>query len=189
MSSGPEFFRPPHSLEEAMEKLKLRWGWLLAYGALCFAFGLLALALVAASTLAVVFFVAIMLVVAGGSEIVLGFNSRDWPHFLLWVLSGLFYLVVGAYSLAQPQNAAVVLTAFAGFGFVFAGAARIWHAFNLPQGHQIFIALAGGVTILLGAMILAGWPGDTPLVLGTLFGVDLVFYGASWIGLALKLRR
>jgi uncharacterized membrane protein HdeD (DUF308 family) len=45
------------------------------------------------------------------------------------------------------------------------------------------------VTTLLGALILAGWPGNTMIILGTLFGVDLVFYGSSWIALGLKLRR
>ncbi len=48
--------------------------------------------------------------------------------------------------------------------------------------------LAGVVTTLLGVLILAGWPGNTLLILGTLFGVDMVFYGAGWIGLGLKLR-
>ena len=131
MTSGN--FQQPHSLGQAIEKLRSRWPWFVGYGALCVAFGVLALTMVAASTLAVVFFVALMLIVAGGAEIILGFNSRDWPSFFLWVISGLFYLVFGAFALARPEVAAAVLTAFVGFGFLFAGIARIWLGFQ-PAG-------------------------------------------------------
>jgi uncharacterized membrane protein HdeD (DUF308 family) len=178
----------PPSLGQAIEKLKSRWSWFVGYGALCLAFGVVALSMVAASTLAVVFFVALMLIVAGGAEIVLGFNSRDWPSFFLWVISGLFYLVFGAFALARPEFAAAILTAFVGASFLIAGVTRIWLGFRLPAGPKAYVILAGVVTTLLGAFILAVWPGDTMVILGTLFGVDLVFYGASWIALGLKLR-
>jgi uncharacterized membrane protein HdeD (DUF308 family) len=188
MSMTPGQFKPPHSLAEAIERLRARRGWLVAYGALCVLFGLAALTLVAASTFAVVFLIALMLIAAGGAEIVLGFNSRDWPSFFLWVISGLFYLVSGAFALARPDAAAAVLTVFVGIGFLIAGLSRIWLGVQLPAGPKVFVVLAGVVTTLLGGMILVGWPGDSLLILGTLFGVDLVFYGASWIALGLKLR-
>ncbi|WP_294538077.1 DUF308 domain-containing protein [uncultured Rhodoblastus sp.] len=189
MSRTPRDFEGPHSLGRAVEKLRSRWGWLVAYGALCVLFGVLALGLVEASSLAVVFLIALMLVVAGGAEILLGFNSRDWPSFFLWLISGLFYLVFGAFALARPEVAAAVLTAVVGVGFLVAGLARIWLGFMLPAGPKAFVVLAGAVTTLLGVLILAGWPGNTMIILGTLFGVDLVFYGSSWIALGLRLRR
>jgi uncharacterized membrane protein HdeD (DUF308 family) len=151
-------------------------------------FGCVALVLVAASTLAVVFLIALMLIIAGAAEIMLGFNSRGWPSFFLWVISGLFYLIAGAFALARPDVAAAVLTVFVGAGFVVAGVARIWLGTRLPGGVKAYVALAGVITTLLGVMILAGWPGDSMIILGTLFGVDMAFYGASWIALALKLR-
>jgi uncharacterized membrane protein HdeD (DUF308 family) len=186
MTSGN--FQQPHSLGQAIEKLRSRWPWFVGYGALCVAFGVLALTMVAASTLAVVFFVALMLIVAGAAEVVLGFNSRDWPSFFLWVISGLFYLVFGAFALARPEIAAAVLTAFVGFGFLLAGIARIWLGYRLPAGPKAYVILAGVVTTLLGVTILAVWPANTMMVLGILFGVDLLFYGASWVALGLKLR-
>jgi uncharacterized membrane protein HdeD (DUF308 family) len=179
---------PPHSLGRGIEKLRSRWRWFVFHGALCVAFGLLALIMVAESTVAVVLIIAIMLILAGGTEIVVGFNARDWPSFFLWLVSGLFYLVCGAFALAQPETAAAVLTIFAGLGFLLAGAARIWLGWRLPAERKTYIVLAGVVTALLGVLILAGWPGNTLLILGTLFGVDLVFYGAGWVALGLKLR-
>lgn len=183
----PEF-EPRHTLGAAIERLRSRWGWFVAFGALCLVFGVSALTMAEVSTEAVVLFVAFMLILAGGFEIVMGFNTRDWPSFFLWVVSGLFYLVFGAFALARPVVAAAALTAVVGVGFLIAGAARIWLGFKLPAGPKAFIVLAGVVTALLGAIILAGWPGNTMVVLGILFGVDLVFYGASWIALGMRLR-
>ncbi len=188
MSMGVPGLEPHHNLGEAIHRLRARWGWFFAFGALCLAFGVVALAMAAVSTLAVVFMVAFMLILAGGFEIALGFNSRDWPAFFLWIVSGLFYLVFGAFALARPVVAAAALTAVVGVGFLVAGVARIWLGFKLPAGPKQYVVLAGVVTTLLGALILAGWPGNTLFVLGVLFGVDLVFYGASWIALGLKLR-
>ncbi|MCI4677669.1 DUF308 domain-containing protein [Rhodoblastus acidophilus] len=188
MSMGMPGFDPRHSLGGAIERLRSRWGWFVAYGALCLVFGVAALAMAEVSTAAVVLFVAFMLILAGGFEIVMGFNTRDWPSFFLWVMSGLFYLVFGAFALARPTVAAAVLTAVVGVGFLLAGVVRIWLGFKLPAGPKAFVIFAGAITTLLGVLILAGWPGNTMVVLGVLFGIDLVFYGASWIALGLKLR-
>ncbi len=188
MTMGMPGREPRHNLGEAIHRLRARWGWFFAFGVLCLAFGVVALTMAAVSTMAVVFMVAFMLIVAGGFEIVLGFNSRDWPAFFLWVVSGLFYLVSGAFALARPEVAAAALTVLVGAGFLVAGVARIWLGYKLPAGPKAYIVFAGVVTTLLGALILAGWPGNTLFVLGVLFGVDLVFYGASWIALGLKLR-
>jgi uncharacterized membrane protein HdeD (DUF308 family) len=189
MSMNPHDPNSLRSLGGATERLRSRWGWFVAYGALCLIFGVAALILAAVSTLAVVFFVALMLILAGGVEIMIGVNSRDWPSFFLWVISGLFYLVFGAFALARPEVAAAVLTAVVGMGFLVAGLVRIWLGARLPAGPKAFIVLAGVVTTLLGGLIIAGWPGNTMVILGTLFGVDMVFYGASWIALGLKLRH
>lgn len=170
------------------QDLRLRWGWLVGFGAICLGFGLAAVVLAAASTLAVVFVVALLLILTGGFEITLGVNARDWPRCILWSISGLFYLVFGAFALAQPVVAAKILTMAVGLGFLIAGVARIGLALRLPEGPKSFVAVAGMVTLLLGGVILAGWPGNKLVVLGLLFGVDMIFYGASWIALGLRLR-
>jgi uncharacterized membrane protein HdeD (DUF308 family) len=79
MSRAAEDFAESHSLGRAVGKRRSRRGWLVAYGALCALFGAMALALVEASSLAVVLLIALILIVAGGAEILRGFKSRDWP--------------------------------------------------------------------------------------------------------------
>jgi uncharacterized membrane protein HdeD (DUF308 family) len=43
--------------------------------------------------------------------------------------------------------------------------------------------------LLLGLIILAHWPVSSLWTLGIFLGVDLVFAGASWIGIGIGLRR
>jgi uncharacterized membrane protein HdeD (DUF308 family) len=175
MSRTPEYFAESHSVGRTVEKPVWRWRWPVAFGGLCALFGALAPGLVEATSLAVVFLIALMLIVAGGAEILLGYDSRDWPSFFLWLISGLFYLVFGAFALARPEVAVAAPTAVVGAGLLFAGLARIWLGLKLPAGPKAFVVLAGVIATLFSGLILAGWPGNMLIILGTLFGVDLVF--------------
>jgi uncharacterized membrane protein HdeD (DUF308 family) len=65
------------------------------------------------------------------------------------------------------------------------GLARVFLAARLPEGPSGFVPFAGAITTLLGMMILFGWPENSNFVLGIFLGVDLLFYGASWIGFGL----
>jgi uncharacterized membrane protein HdeD (DUF308 family) len=51
------------------------------------------------------------------------------------------------------------------------------------------VALSGVITLLLGLIILSRWPVSSLYVLGIFLGIDLVFAGASWIGIGLGLRN
>lgn len=181
---------PSHrALGDAMHRLGHRWGWVVAFGVLSVVLGLAALELTVTATIASVFVIGIFMIVAGGSEIVLGFGSRSWGRFFLWIVAGLLYVVAGAIALAQPVIAAAFFTLMLGAGFLATGIMRLWLAFEMPSGTRGWAMLSGVVTALLGVLILAGWPGNSLYLLGLLLGIDLVFYGVGWIGFGLTLRR
>jgi len=179
----------PHSLEWAMERISRRWPYMAALGALFVVLGLLALTLVVSATIASVVMIGLFMAIAGGSEIVVGFNARTWSRFFLWVAAGLFYLVAGAIALAQPLLAALVFTLMLGAGLLATGLIRLWLAAHLPPGRRSLGLFSGAVTLLLGLVIVLGWPGNSVLILGVLLGIDLLVYGAHWIFVALALRR
>jgi len=179
----------PHSLEWAMERISRRWPYMAALGALFVVLGLLALTLVVSATIASVVMIGLFMAIAGGSEIVVGFNARTWSRFFLWVAAGLFYLVAGAIALAQPLLAALVFTLMLGAGLLATGLIRLWLAAHLPPGRRSLALFSGAVTLLLGLVIVLGWPGNSVLILGVLLGIDLLVYGAHWIFVALALRR
>ena len=49
-------------------------------------------------------------------------------------------------------------------------------------------ALDGIIAFVLGLFVLAQWPASGLWVIGLFIGIDLIFYGAAWIALALGLR-
>lgn len=184
----PSSARTRHSLGGAMEKIRHRWGWFVALGLLASLFGLVALALAVHATIATVFMIAIMMIVAGGSEIMVGFSAKTWGRFFLWIAAGLFYIVAGAFALAQPGHAAIVLTLMLGAAMLAAGLTRIFIGSHLQSHARTMVMVGGAVTALVGLLIILGWPSNSFVILGTLLGVDLLFSGIMWIGFGLRLR-
>jgi uncharacterized membrane protein HdeD (DUF308 family) len=188
--SRDDAFRSPSapSLEEAVERLRQRWGWLVAFGTLASLLGFLALALTTYATVFAVYMIAFFMILVGGTEIVLGVNSHVWSSRLLLVLLGLFYVVAGAFALANPLTGAAAFTLLLGASLLATGLVRVYFGFKLPHGPIGFVVFAGLITTLLGLLILFGWPENSPFILGIFLGVDLLFYDGSWIGFGLFLR-
>lgn len=179
----------PHSLGEAIGRLKPKWGWFVAFGVLTAAMGMATLLyLVVIGTVASVYMIGIAMIIAGGAEISIGLKAKTWGWLAIWVLAGLLYVVAGAFALAQPLVAAAAYTLLIGAALVVTGVLRIVAAFRLPEGNKAMVGFAGAITILLGAMILAAWPASGMFVLGTFLGIDLLFYGLSWIAFGMRLK-
>jgi len=170
--------------------LRAKSGWIVALGAIYLIAGVIALGSVATATVASVFVVGIMMLLAGVAEIVNAFQVKSWGKFILWLLLGILYVVAGFAAFENPLLAAAVLTLVLGVALVASDIMRIILAFGMKEGMPwIWIVLSGVITLLLGAIILAHWPVSGLYVLGVFLGVDLVFAGIGWIGLGLGLRR
>jgi uncharacterized membrane protein HdeD (DUF308 family) len=48
--------------------------------------------------------------------------------------------------------------------------------------------LGGVITVLLGLLIVLGWPASSFWVIGLFIGVDLLMDGVSWVALGLAAR-
>lgn len=176
------------TLGTAMEKLRHRWGWFVAIGALAIALGAIALGLVVHATITTVYIIAVFMIVKGGSEISIGLNQKSWGREILFILAGLFYIVAAAFALAQPLSAAAILTLMLGGALVVAGAIRTWIGAHMHSHARTMVIAGGVVTALIGLLIVFGWPANSLVILGTLLGVDLVFTGVMWVGFGLRLR-
>jgi uncharacterized membrane protein HdeD (DUF308 family) len=179
--------RLPHD-RHALERLYHRWSWIVLFGLVVLCLGLAALVLVVSATIASVFMIAIFMIIAGGAEIAVGLSARDWGHFFLWIIAGLFYIVAGAFALAQPFVAAAVFTLALGIAMLTTGLIRIYFGLRIAKASRGMVVLAGAVTSVVGFLILIGWPSNTFYILGLLIGLDLVFWGAGWVAFGLRLR-
>jgi uncharacterized membrane protein HdeD (DUF308 family) len=182
----------PRSFEDAsgLEPLRAKSGWIIALGVVYIIAGIIALGSVVLATVATVFVVGIMMVIAGVAEVLNAFQIKTWGRFLLWLLLGALYIVAGFITFENPLLAAAILTLFLGIALIASGIMRIVLAFSMQAVMPwIWVLLSGIITLLLGLVVVAHWPVSSLYILGIFLGVDLVLAGASWIGIGLGLKR
>lgn len=181
----------PHSFgESGLEPLRAKSGWIVALGVVYLIAGIIALGSVVMATVASVFFVGIMMLIAGVAEVINAFQIKSWGKFLLWLALGVLYIVAGFITFENPLLAAALLTLLLGVALIASGITRIVLSLSMMQGTPwVWVLFSGAVTLVIGLIILAHWPVSGLYILGLFLGIDLVFAGVGWIGLGLGLRR
>jgi len=182
----------PKSIERGsgLEPLRAKSGWIVALGVVYVIAGLVALGSVVMATVATVFLVGVMMLIAGAAEVINAFQIKTWGKFFLWILLGVLYIIAGFVTFENPLLAAATLTLLLGLALLASGIARIALAFSMKAAMPwIWVLFSGVVTFLLGLVILAHWPVSGLYILGLFLGIDLVLAGASWIGIGLGLSK
>lgn len=100
----------------------------------------------------------------------------------------LFYLLAGIILVANPLSAMEFLTLILGVFFIFEGTGRLLAAYEL-ECHKGLMLFNGLVTLVLGMMIVSGWPGRSDWMLGLLIGINLIISGMAAIAIAASLRK
>jgi uncharacterized membrane protein HdeD (DUF308 family) len=166
-----------------------RWGWLLALGIVEIIAGGIAIAIpIIASFAAVAIFGAALLVTAI-LQLVHAFQVRAWPRSAWYGLGGLFYAIAGLLVVAFPLGGALTLAVLLGILFIADGTLRV--AFGMSVRPVIGWAwlIAGGIgSLLVGVILLLGWPANALWATGLLLGINLIFTGWTRITLALASR-
>ena len=189
MSNVSNVGTSPHSLGEAIERLRGKWAAITAFGVVLVVLGFAALFFSLIATIVTVTLNGVLFLIAGAAEIGIGMHSRTWGRFFLWVIGGLLYIAIGLLCIVNPILASVALTLVLGAALIAAGLVRAFLAFQLPVDQpRALVFLAAAVTILLGLIIVSHWPLDSIYVLGTLLGVDLLFHGVGWVSFGVGLR-
>jgi len=180
-----------HNLAPGQETAPLRakWGWIVALGVVYVIAGFVALGSMMLATVASVFMVGIMMIVAGVAELFNAFQIKSWGKFLVWALLGVLYIVAGFVTFENPLFAAAVLTLVLGASLVASGIVRIFLAFSMKREQPwVLVAFSSVITLLLGLLILAHWPVNSIYILGLFLGIDLIMAGTAWIALGFGLR-
>src|SRR5580698_9329994 len=180
----------PYAPASGLEPLRAKSGWIIALGIVYAIAGFVALGSVVFATVVTVFVVGIMMLIAGAAEVINAFQIKTWGKFLLWLLLGVLYIVAGFMVFENPLLAAAVLTLLLGFTLIASGVMRIVLGFSMMEGTPwIWVVLSGVITFLLGLVIVAHWPVSGLYILGLFLGIDLIFAGASWIGIGVGLKK
>jgi uncharacterized membrane protein HdeD (DUF308 family) len=162
---------------------------LILVGGIFIILGFMAIVLPIWATLAVEQLVAGLLLVWGAVGIGFALSMRPLSEWLFTAVTFAMILVIGATFLIFPQDGVATLTFILIAAFLVEGVVSILFALRLreamPQwGWMVFSGLAA---LLLGLMILSGWPGTKAWTLGLLVGLNFLTSGISLIALAVAI--
>jgi uncharacterized membrane protein HdeD (DUF308 family) len=131
-----------------------------------------------------------LFLIGGIAQVVHAFSTRSWSEFLLDLLVGLLYALVGAWLAFFPLTGILTLTVLLAITFVLQGGAQIGMSFRMrPHSGWFWMLLAGIIAILAGAMIIAGLPSTATWAVGILVGVNLLTSGWAYLILALGAKE
>ncbi|MFC5068201.1 HdeD family acid-resistance protein [Flaviflagellibacter deserti] len=173
-----------------VEVLRSKWKWLLLAGIALVAVGLIAAINVVSATVASILFIGAMMIAGGIAQLIHAFQVKTWKQSLLWILEGALYIVAGFLAFMNPLLASAAFTLMFALSVIAAGIVRIVAGFQIrPEANWGWLVAAGVLTLLVGALLLAGWPVNSLWIIGFLLAFDLIFHGVALVMFSLALRK
>ena len=172
--------------------MRRHWRAFLFEGILLAILGLAAMIVPPLASLAVTIFLGWLFLVSGIAGLVATFWARALPGFWWSLLSAALAVLAGGILLSRPMQGVLTLTIVVGAYFVAEGVATIMYALEHRRelsGRWSWLLIAGLMDILIALIIIAGLPGSAEWAIGLLVGINLLFGGATLIGMALAARN
>ncbi|WFU37266.1 HdeD family acid-resistance protein [Bradyrhizobium sp. CB82] len=189
MTSPEQFTR----LESAMSRaVKAHWKAFLFEGILLVILGIAALILPPLASLAITIFLGWMFLISGIGGLVVTFWARNMPGFWWSLISAALAVLAGMVLLARPMQAVLTLTIVLGAYFLAEGVTTIMYALEHRReltGRWSWLMISGLVDIVISFLVITGLPSSAEWAIGILVGINLLFGGATLIGISLAARN
>ncbi|WP_018323093.1 MULTISPECIES: HdeD family acid-resistance protein [unclassified Bradyrhizobium] len=189
MTSPEDFSRLQSMMSQTV---KAHWKAFLFEGILLAILGVAALILPPLASLAITIFLGWMFLISGIGGLIVTYWARSTPGFWWSLISAALAVLAGMLLLARPMQAVLTLTIVVGAYFLAEGVATIMYALEHRRelsGRWSWLLISGLVDIAISFMVITGLPSSAEWAIGVLVGINLLFGGASLIGLALAARN
>ena len=172
---------PPGSLREI-------WVFLMIMGVALMVLGAVAIGSSLIATFATVLVFGILMLLGAIFQLVTALWGRSWRGFVLHLLAGVLYVVVGMFMIENPVETALGLTFLIAACLLVGGILRIGLSLVERFEGWGWVLLNGVVSVVLGVGIWRQWPLSGLWVIGLFVGIELLFSGLSWVMLGLAAR-
>jgi uncharacterized membrane protein HdeD (DUF308 family) len=186
----------PDELNQLKSKMRAavreHWKAFLVEGIVLAILGLAAMIVPPLAGLAVTIFLGWMFLVSGIAGLVVTIWARGMPGFWWSLISAALAVLAGGILLARPLQGLFTLTVVIGVYFVAEGVATIMYALEHRRelsGRSSWLLISGLMDIIIAFLIISGLPGSADWAIGLLVGINLLFGGATLIGVALAARK
>jgi uncharacterized membrane protein HdeD (DUF308 family) len=187
ITSAPD--RTEISLTTEAAGIRRNWAWFLTLGAVQIIAGVSAAAFAASAPQDSAVTLGVLLLIAGAAQTAAALLAREWDGFLLFLLLGFVYNVMGLIAVLEPQAAALGLPLMIATGFFIVGFHRIAAAIVGRVPKSRWEILNGLITMLVGFAIWRRWPAPGLASVCVLVGCELIANGTTWSVMAVGVRR
>jgi uncharacterized membrane protein HdeD (DUF308 family) len=155
-------------------------GWLIFFGIFSILVGIFAIAFPVAMSLAIEQVIGILFVITGVFSIGGALFGHETSHRISSVLLAFIRIAAGLALLVWIGAGLAALTILLLAFFLAEGAVFIFSAFSARhQKGWIWLLLNGIVALILAAMIWSQFPAASAWIIGLLYGINSIFYGAA----------
>jgi uncharacterized membrane protein HdeD (DUF308 family) len=186
----------PDELQKLQSRMRAavraHWKAFLFEGIVLAILGVAAMIVPPLASLAITIFLGWMFLATGVAGLVMTYWARAMPGFWWSLISAALAVVAGLILLGRPMQGVLTLTVVLGVYFLAEGVATIMYALDHRRelsGRWSWLLVAGLMDILIAFFIIAGLPGSAQWAIGLLVGINLLFGGATLIGMALAARN
>jgi len=129
--------------------------------------------------------------ISGITMIVQSFQADPVRGRWLTLVVGIFYGLAGLYIIFNPLKGVALLTLSFGILFIAEGIITIIMGFTNRAGQSMswLVVLNGIITLILGILVINGWPSTALWFIGLYVGISLLFSGVSLLAAALAARK
>ncbi len=166
--------------------------WLLL-GLLSIAFGVFVLGAPVVASVAVTVVTGVLLLIAGGLQIVGGFTVEGTGNKILSLIMGAVMLFLGWSFLGHPLQGTLTLATVVLILFMAGGIARIILSFQMKGTQFFWPTMISGILSIILAGIIWSYVGQEPQallsILGIFLGVEMLFNGFGLVFMAFFVRN
>jgi uncharacterized membrane protein HdeD (DUF308 family) len=180
--STDQFARDPFFA--GITEIRSSWGWFLAFGILLIILGGTCIFYTATATSIAVQVIGWLLMISGVFALLQGIQVHNWKGFFLYLLSALLRGFTGYLLIRYTDSGAAAMTLVLASFFIVGGIFRATGAAMLQFPGWGWASFSGILSFVLGVMLLIQLPTTSLWFIGLFVGIDMIFDGVAFIGLA-----
>jgi uncharacterized membrane protein HdeD (DUF308 family) len=130
------------------------------------------------------------LIIGGGLQFAHAIKSHGWKSVGIQIVLAVLYIVAGLFTWAFPIPALEGITLWLAAIFFVTGLLRLVSAFQHRHfGEWFWLVLSSAISILMGVLIMNGYPASSLWLPGLLIAIELLLQGWSMLFLGLAARK
>jgi len=130
------------------------------------------------------------LIIGGGLQLAHAIKSHGWKSVGIQVALAILYIAAGVFTWAYPIPALEAITLWLAAIFFITGFLRLVSAFQHRHFREWFwLVLSSAISILMGVLIMNGYPASSLWLPGLLIAIELLLQGWSLLFLGFAARN